>query len=75
MIGSDRSPRKLSTPFNPIFLSRGDGIRSGGNLDDSSSEPVIGSIDFRGSVRAGAVLAFIVLWGRARSCWIRLDWN
>jgi len=90
MITSDGSPtsREFSVPFNPVLLSRGDSICSGGDgdLDDCSFEPVIAG--FRGSVRAGAVLVPIVWRERARSRWwsrdrfpprpgpkVRLDWD
>ena len=49
---------KLSFPLNPIFLSRGDGVRRGGDgdFDGGRSELVVAS--FRGPMRAGATLVF-----------------
>ena len=49
---------ELSFPLNPIFLSRGDDIRRGGDgdLDDGRSELVVAS--FRGPTRASATLVF-----------------
>jgi len=47
---------KLSFTLNPIFLSRRDGVRSGGNgnLCDGRSELVVDG--FSGLMRAGAIL-------------------
>ena len=64
---TDRS-EKPSTTLNPILLTRGDGVRGRGDLDDGRSESVV--VGFCGLVRTGATLVSrisVVWWERTRS--------
>jgi len=58
--GDPYTSRNPSFILNPIFLSRGDSVRGGGdgNFDNGRSEPVV--VRFRGLVRTGA--AFVSSW-------------
>jgi hypothetical protein len=54
-----RVHRELSFSLDPILLSRGDGVRGGGDFDDGRSEPVIPGL--RGLVMTGTALVCRIL--------------
>ena len=62
---------ELSFSLDPILLSRGDGVRGGGDFDDGRSKPVIPGL--RGSVMTGTALGcrilFIMREGTRASGW------